>query len=186
MLELGWKPFSLHIITTIDLPSATLPELHPELTLDPQVLQYLDKYLITLVEQAYLDTLDPELNAAPFANASFPNLGATGMVRDDSFKEVVSLAHQGRIFHDTTIELHRINQTGKKHSAATRALMSANNKGVQVEVTEYPGVKVTVFDTKSNAVKYLDISIRTLGRWAVDPDKVHITKSGLKVSVRIF
>lgn len=63
------------------------------------MLSVLDRYVVTLVEQAFIDTIEPSLNMAPYSNASFPNLGATGVVRDNIFKDFVSLAHQGLPFY---------------------------------------------------------------------------------------
>jgi hypothetical protein len=128
------------------------------------ILSILDRYELTIAEQDYMDKLDPSLNVAPFANASFSNLGATGMVRDREFKEIVSLAHQGRVFSDATIDLHRLNQTGKKLDLPTRAKMSANNAGVQVEVVCVGTGQRTTYRTKSRACTALGVSMRTLTR----------------------
>ena len=148
-------------------------------------LDILDRYIVTIVEQAFMDTLDPSLNMAPYSNASFPNLGATGMVRDEVFKDLVSLSHQGRIYHPTTVELHRVNGTGRKMSPETRAKMSAANAGVQVLVTDVATGKVTTFDTKSKACADLSISMRTLGRWLDKSQSSHPLKDGRRVIVKL-
>jgi group I intron endonuclease len=189
VVDHGWEHFNLHILTTIDLPSTNFAQLYPD-SLNLEVtdpLLRLDKYVITLVEQSYLDTLKPTLNSAPHANASFPNLGATGVVRDEMFKQIASLAHQGRVFTEATLDLHRLNMTGKQFSLETRAKMSATKLGkTTVQITNHDTSEVTAFTTKSAAATHLGISVRTLGRWASDSTAIHVTKSNSRVSVSII
>lgn len=111
-----------------------------------------------------MDKLGPSLNIAPYANASFPNLGATGMIRDTEFKEVLSLAHQGRVFSDITLNLHRLNNTGSKRDLVTRQKMSANNAGVAVDIVDVETGKSNTYTTKSKACIELGVSLRTLNR----------------------
>lgn len=171
------------------MPSTNFAQLYPD-SLNLEVtdpLLRLDKYVITLVEQSYLDTLKPTLNSAPHANASFPNLGATGVVRDEMFKQIASLAHQGRVFTEATLDLHRLNMTGKQFSLETRAKMSATKLGkTTVQITNHDTSEVTAFTTKSAAATHLGISVRTLGRWASDSTAIHVTKSNSRVSVSII
>lgn len=124
-----------------------------------------------------MDKLGPSLNIAPYANASFPNLGATGMIRDTEFKEVLSLAHQRppgkspgprargfRVFSDITLNLHRLNNTGSKRDLVTRQKMSANNAGVAVDIVDVETGKSNTYTTKSKACIELGVSLRTLNR----------------------
>lgn len=189
VVNYGWEHFNLHILAIIDLPSTSFAQSYPDaFSLDvAEPLLRLDKYVITLVEQSYLDTLKPTLNSAPYANASFPNLGATGVVRDEVFKQMVSLAHQGRAFTEATLDLHRLNMTGKQLSLETRAKMSATKLGkTTVQITDHDTNEITAFTTKSAAAAHLGISIRTLGRWAIDPTAIRVTKSNSRVSVSII
>lgn len=149
-------------------------------------LRVLNAYELTIVEQSYMDTIKPSLNIAPHANASFPNLGATGVIRDERFKNNLSILYQGRSFLDSTVELHRLNQTGNKRSQRTRDKMSANNAGVQISVEDKLTGKVTVYSTKSEASKVLGISMRTLSRWCRAPTVVRSTKVGIQITVKIY
>lgn len=166
VIEHGWEHFDLHILAVVRHHTALFLEANPGTLTTEQVdiLVVLDRYELTIAEQAYMDTIQPSLNIAPFANASFPNLGGTGLARDLDFKTIVSLAHQGREVLETTIERHRLNQTGKKLSESTRSKMSANNMGVQVAVKDEDTGSVIIYSTKSKASSVLGISIRTITR----------------------
>lgn len=145
----------------------------------------IDQYLLTLAEQTFMDTIHPSLNVAPYAIASSSNLGATGMIRDDLFKEAVSMSHQGRTFHDSTNQKHRDNNTGKKLSLETRSKMSLNNAEVRVEVEDSSNNLIVSFNTKSKACFELNISMRTLTRWLEQPNKLRRLKDGRKVYTRL-
>ena len=138
VVEHGWEYFNLEVITTMPDYAKEFSNLHPEAILSPSdmaLLELLTRYELTVVEQSYLDSLGSAkngLNGNPWANASFKNLGATGMVRDETFRTTVSLAHQDRVFSEDTISLHRANMTGKILSPETRANMSSSYGGVGV------------------------------------------------------
>lgn len=188
VIKHGWEIFNLNILTTFKPYSSIFTELHPDFTssdLNNEALAALDRYQITLVEQSFIDTLEPKLNSAPFANASIYNLGATGVIRDDSFKTAVSLAHQGREYAESTLKLHREKNIGRVASDETKELMAINNKGVKIVVTDNLTGISTLYNTKSEAALALGISLRTVTRWGNEPNRIRVLKSGRKVSVRI-
>jgi hypothetical protein len=129
-----------------------------------ELLKELNKYHLTLLEQFYLDNIDPSLNLQPLANASSWNLGATGHQRDDDFRTNLSNLHMGRQFTDSTKELWRSQMTGYKLSQETRNRMSVSAGGVLVYVQDVNNGKVTVFKTKTEACEFLGTSMRTLSR----------------------
>jgi hypothetical protein len=141
--------------------------LNPGQTLTSQeqeILETLSLYHLTFVEQFFIDTLNPTLNSEKLANASSYNLGATGVVRSEEFREGVSLAHLGRVYNETTINLHRNNMLGTTMNDATRTKMSESAGGVTTYIMDIATSQVSQYDTKSAAAQVLGISLRTLTR----------------------
>ena len=151
------------------------------LTMDEQeLLTDLSLYHLTIVEQFFMGVLNPSLNTEKLANASSYNLGATGMVRSDAVRETVSLSHLGLSYSEATINLHRDNMLGTTRSDSTRLKMYESHGGVAVYVLDQMTSEVTTFSTKSAAAIALNISLRTLSRWAEDPSRVPTVKNNPK------
>jgi hypothetical protein len=148
-----------HIVTFQSLHTSTV------LTVSElDLLELLNKYHLTLVEQFYLDYMAPELNGEEWANASSPNAGATGMIRDDEFKDNLSSQFIGRKTSEATKDKIRKQRLGTKASDATRAKMSMSQGGTLAFVMDVDSSVVKTYVLKSDAAKALSISVRTLGR----------------------
>ena len=129
-------------------------KVNPEIFLtneDRTLLKIVTLYHLTLVEQFFLDHINPSLNWERLANASSPNLGATGVIRSKEFREKVSLAHIGRTYDKITKDLHRSNMLGVTWSDKRRAKMSISKRGVITFVKDIITSEVIVFQTKSSA-----------------------------------
>jgi len=71
----------------------------------PQDWNLLRSYKLTIVEQIYMDIIQPTLNNNLFANWSIYNKGATGFTRDLISNNKLSFLN--RSFNKSTIELHK-------------------------------------------------------------------------------
>ena len=166
VIERGWEDFNLHILAVVRHHTNLFLALSFDVPTQEEMaaLSILDRYELMVVEQGYIDIIEPSLNIAPYANASFPNLGATGVIRDEGFKNVLSIALQNRVFKQSTIQAHRVNMTGKKLDQTIRDKMSASSGGVRVSVKDVNTGIVNIYRTKTEASKALNVSIRTLTR----------------------
>lgn len=185
--RLGWSKFHLNILCVLpDHLTVYKNNNRSQILTDEElkIIALLRKYHLTLLEQFFLDTLEPTLNTERLANASSKNKGRTGVKRDTNFRDNASKIFIGREFDKTTKDLHRKNQTGKVFSEETRRKMSQSHGGVRVYVKDMETTIVKVFNTKSAASEYLGISIRTLTRWRRSPQQSHtIHNTGKTVCV---
>lgn len=100
---------------------------------------------------------------------SSPSSGGTGILQDKKFRENLSNLYIGRDYTDETKLKHRNNMVGLKFSEETPQKMSKSSGGVEIIITNVETQEVVTFKTKSAAKEYLNISIRTLSRWADSP-----------------
>nr|YP_009926591.1 hypothetical protein [Wolfiporia cocos]QNH92649.1 hypothetical protein [Wolfiporia cocos] len=116
-----------------------------------------------------MQELDTSYNMQKYSNyGGGPNKGATGIVRDEAFRNKVSHrteSHQGRTYSDYTNDLHRNNMLGKSYSDETRAKMSQSSGGVLIHYYSYESNIFGTFITKTAAAQTLGVSIRTISRW---------------------
>lgn len=174
--RLGWSKFHLNILCVLPDHLNIFKNNYKSEALNDEelrILALLNKYHLTLLEQFFLDTLEPKLNTERLANASSKNKGRTGVVRDENFRNIASNNFIGRKYDKTTNNLHRQNQSGKVLSEEIRRKMSESQGGVRVYIKDVDTTIVKVFNTKSEASKYLGISIRTLTRWRMNPNLSH-------------
>ena len=180
----GWEGYKLFILRVVPNQTKSFIALYSLRVLTPEliaVLNELNKYYITLVEQFYLDHLKPSFNMQPYANASSYNAGGTGLVRDEEFRTNLSLKHIGRQYSDNSKEIWRSNKLGSTRSKKTRARISLSHGGVITYVLDVQSKDLKSFMTKSAAADYLGISLRTLTRWASNSNQVRTTKVGKTV-----
>jgi hypothetical protein len=131
---------------------------------EQELLEILNLYHLTLVEQFFIDNLPHDLNGSKFSSASSYNIGSLGVIRDQMFKNNLSLKYLGRQYAQSTIEIHKILNKGKTLSKITRNKMSKSHGGVKVYVLNLLKSQIEVFPTKLMASKFLNISMRTLSR----------------------
>lgn len=116
----GWENFSLtlYLIPERCNHLSNFSKLNTEVkltSLDKSILNKLSFYEITVIEQAFIQELDSSYNMQIYSNfGGIKNKGAKGLIRDEKFRESISLEHQGRIFSDYTKNQHRDNMKGKK------------------------------------------------------------------------
>jgi hypothetical protein len=179
----SWDDFRLLVLALVPNHLAAFLLQIPGQTMTSQeqeLLELLTLYHTTFVEQFFMDLINPALNTEKLANASSPNLGATGMVRSPEFRETVSIAHLGRTYNQATLDLHRVNMQGTILSDETRAKMSDSYGGVSTYVMDQVTLEVSSYSTKSDAATALGISIRTLSRWAENPTRFNAVKNNTK------
>lgn len=130
-------------------------QLNPDFVLtsvDQSTLKLVSHYELTISEQAHMQELDSSYNLQKYSNyGGGPNKGGTGIVRDEAFRNSVSLSHQGRTYSDYTNDLHRNNMLGKSPSDETRAKMSQSSGGVLIHYYSYESNIFGSFITKSVA-----------------------------------
>lgn len=171
----GWNTFNLSIFCTLPDHLVVGKNMNPELSEEELfMLNMLNMYHLTYVEQFYLDICLPSLNAEPLANASSYNLGATGVYRDNEFRANLSKTYINRKYTEATKQLHSNNMLGNSLSSKTRSKMSESYGGVTVLVTNVNTNLVLTFSTKKEASVYLGISVRTITRWS-QTDQPHFS-----------
>ena len=184
----GWTSYHLFILALIPDHLATFILISPGISLTKEeqiLLETFTFYHLTLVEQFFIDHLNPSLNGDPFANFSSSNIGATGVIRSKEFREYISLLHIGRTYHQITKDLHRSNRLGIKLKEETKIKMSKSHGGVFTYIMDLNTSKVTIFKTKSSAGIALNVSIRTLTRWAKYPSRIYTVKNSSFSKIRV-
>lgn len=174
-----WNDFTLYILELIPNHIELFINLNPYYVLnfnEYKLLSLLNLYEITIAEQIYMDLIQPTLNNNLFANWSTYNKGAKGYIRSEMANNKLSLSFLNRSFNKSTLELHKLNRTGKKLSNITKKKISANCTGKSVILLDLILNKEILFDSVTSLAKELLISPRTINRWILD-NKVHNTKS---------
>jgi hypothetical protein len=175
-----WSAFTLYIMAVIPDHVKNFSIIYNTINInstEQELLEILNLYHLTLVEQFFIDNLPHDLNGSKFSSASSYNIGSLGVIRDQMFKNNLSLKYLGRQYAQSTIEIHKILNKGKTLSKITRNKMSKSHGGVKVYVLNLLKSQIEVFPTKLMASKFLNISMRTLSRWADDPLTIHEVKS---------
>jgi group I intron endonuclease len=176
----GWSKFTLSILRVTHNHVNNFSENFPNYVLtdkDLKILQLLTSYELTVIEQIYLDNVNPTLNSSLFANWSSYNIGSKGYIRTSESNKNLSLAFLNRKYSIDTKELHRKNNTGKRLSSLTKSKMSTSSGGVTVKLIDVNSKNSIVeFKNKSLLAKELNISLRTVNRWLED-GKIHYTRS---------
>ena len=155
---------------------------------DLVLLKDLTSYELTVAEQLCLDFYEPSLNGSFLANWSTYNVGSTGYVRSKKMNSNLSLSFLNRTFSESTRELHKKNNLGKKLSEATKLKMSKSSGGVGVTLISFINESECIkkeFKTKSILAKELNISLRTVNRW-IEDGKIHSTKSSKYPKVKLI
>ena len=118
-----WDAFTLFILELIPNHIELFVKLNPNYILnlnENKVLKLLNLYELTIVEQIYMDIIQPTFNNNLFANWSTYNKGAKGFIRDLIFNNKLYLYFLNISFNKSTIELHKKNITDKKFSDITK------------------------------------------------------------------
>jgi hypothetical protein len=133
---------------------------------EKNILYTLTLYHVCILEQFFLDYIDPSLNSTKLANVSPANKGGKGVIRSDYFKENLSLEYIGRVYSKATNELHRANKLGKTQSLSVRAKIAEaiSKGGIKVYVLDCNSNVAVEFLTKSAAANALGVSLRTIDR----------------------
>lgn len=170
MVSQGWENFSLSLYLIPERCNHlnNFSKLNTEIELTPLDLSILNKlsfYEITIIEQAFIQELDSSYNMQIYSNfGGIKNKGSKGLVKDEKFKEFLSLEYQGREFSDFTKNQHRDNMTGKRFSTEIREKMSNSHGGVIIYYYSFTTQKFGSFTNKSTAAAELNVSIRTVTR----------------------
>jgi hypothetical protein len=155
-----------------------------------KILYTLNLYHVCILEQFYLDYLNPALNSAKLSNVAPTNIGSLGKAKSDYFKNNLSLEFIGRVYTQATKELHKTNNLGRKPSESTRIKLSASSGGVKAYVLDCKSNLTKEYSNKTLAAKALGISLRTFSRWVEDPSREHQVISNkftkVKVSLKPF
>lgn len=179
VLKNSWSVFSLYILELTPNHVELFVKLNPFYVLnlnEYEILKLLAIYELTIAEQVYLDKIKPNLNKNIYANWSSYNKGSKGFKRSEEANSKLSLSFLNRGYNKSTIDLHRKNRIGKNHSNTTKEKIAENNKGKSVTLVNLTLNKEIQFNSVTELTKELNISARTINRWALD-DKVHKTKS---------
>jgi hypothetical protein len=176
----GWNKFTLSILRVTHNHVTNFAENFPNYVLtdkDLKILHLLTSYELTVIEQIYLENLNPTLNSSLLANWSSYNIGSKGYIRTSESNEKLSLAFLNRRYSLGTKELHIKNNTGKILSSLTKSKMSKSSGGVTVKLIDVnSNNSIVEFKNKSLLATELNISLRTVNRWLED-GKIHYTHS---------
>lgn len=175
-----WSAFTVSILELTPNHIELFTQLNPNYKLTKKEYEFLLDLTVselTIAEQVYMYALLPSLNGSYYANWSTYNTGAKGYIREEESNIELSLSFLNRTYSQATIESHRKNRKGKKVSDKTRQKMSdTRNKRRSIILIDVNSEKEIVFETVASLSRELEISDRTINRWALD-GKQHRTKS---------
>lgn len=111
-----------------------------------------------------------------YANWSTYNTGAKGYIRKEDSNIKLYFSFFNKSYSQATIESHRKNRKGKKFQIKQDKMSDTRNKRRSIILIDVNLEKEIVFEKVASLRRELDISDRTINRWALD-GKQHQTKS---------
>lgn len=123
IVQLGWEAFQLSIFCVLpdDLRAFKGKVLTQR---ELEILGVLNKYHLSIVEQFFLDNIQPSLNINPLSNASSYNKGRTEVLRNEEFTSNAFNRRIGCVYTEATKIKQSINMKGTVKSPETRAKIS--------------------------------------------------------------